>query len=102
MVTPVRARDLRRNYGRNHEPSLAYYDLLSQAEAESGSPAESGIAKAEYYYLTGGTQLAIDHLKFAQRQAELNYYQMERIKARLAQLEYELTLEKELKLEPEG
>ena len=99
---PGRARDLIRNYGRNHEPSLAYYDLLSQAEAESGSPAESGIAKAEYYYLTGGTQLAIDHLKFAQRQAELNYYQMERIKARLAQLEYKLTLEKELKLEPEG
>ena len=99
---PIKARDLIRNYGRNHEPSLAYYDLLSQAEAEAGSPAEAGIAKAEYYYLTGGTQLAIDRLKFAQHQTELNYYQIERIKARLAQLEYELTLEKELKLAPEG
>jgi beta-barrel assembly-enhancing protease len=99
---PSRARELIRNYGRNHEPSLPYYDLLSQAEAEAGSPAEAGIAKAEYYYLIGGTQLAIDRLKFAQQQTELNYYQMERIKARLAQLEYELALERELKLAPEG
>ena len=99
---PGKARELIRNYGRSHEPSLAYYDLLSQAEAESGSPAEAGIAKAEYYYLTGGTQLAIDRLKFAQHHTELNYYQMERIKARLAQFEYELTLERELKLAPES
>jgi predicted Zn-dependent protease len=99
---PVRALDLIRNYGRNHEHSLAYYDLLSQAEAETGSPAEAGIAKAEYYYLTGGTQLAIERLKFAQSQTDLNYFQLERIKARLEQLEYELTLEKELNLLPEG
>lgn len=92
------ARDLLRRYGQDHEPDLAYYDLLSQAEAETGSPAESGIAKAEYYYLSGDTKLAIDRLKFAQLQTELNYYQQERISARLTQLEYELELEKELQL----
>ena len=96
------ARDLLRNYGRDNEHDVVYYDLLSQAEAEAGSVAEAGIAKAEYYYLTGGTQLAIDRLKFAQRQPGLTYHQQERIKARLAQLQYELELEKDLNLAPEG
>jgi beta-barrel assembly-enhancing protease len=95
---PLVARDLLRKYGRDHEPGLIYYDLLSQAEAESGAAAESSIAKAEYYYLIGGTQLAIDHLSFAQRQNRLTYHQEERIKARLQQLQYELQLEKDLNL----
>ena len=96
---PVAARDLLRKYGRNHEPDLIYYDLLAQAEAENGATVESSIAKAEYYYLIGGTQLAIDHLRFAQRQNTLTYHQGERINARLAQLEYELELEKDLDIQ---
>ncbi len=99
---PENARQLLRDYGRTHEPSLLYYDLLSQAEAESGALGESDIAKAEYYYLLGGTHLAIERLKFAQRQTDLSYYQMERIKARLAQLEYELQIERELELAPDS
>ncbi|HSR63610.1 MAG TPA: M48 family metalloprotease [Gammaproteobacteria bacterium] len=93
---PARAREILRKYGRDHEPDLYYFDLLSQAEAQTGHPAEAGIAKAEYYYLSGETQLAIDRLKYAQRQTPLDYYQEERVSARLAQLEYELQLEKEL------
>lgn len=93
---PEQARTLLRKYSRNNIDDLVYHDLLSQAEAQSGSPAEAGIAKAEYYYLAGGTQLAIDRLKFAQQQPDLTYYQEERIKARLAQLENELELEKEI------
>ena len=93
---PQQARELLIDYGRRHEPDIAYYDLLSQAEAETGSPAEAGIAKAEYYYLSGDTKLAIERLKFAQHQTSLDYYQQERVKARLVQLEYELELEKEL------
>ena len=90
-----------RNYAKNHEPDVTYYDLLSQAEADAGSEAEAGIAKAEYYYLTGSTKLAIDRLKFAQHQTSLTYHQQERIKARLEELEYELGLEKDMKLEPQ-
>lgn len=90
------ALDLLLDYGRKHEPDIAYYDLLSQAQGETGSVAESGISKAEYYYLSGDTKLAIERLKFAQHQTSLDYYQEERVKARLAQLEYELKLEKEL------
>lgn len=95
---PARARDLLRNYGGIHEKDALYYDLLSQAEAQIGSPVESSIAKAEYYYLVGGTKLAIDHLKFAQRQKKMSYHQEERVKARLEQLQYEFELEKELDL----
>jgi predicted Zn-dependent protease len=93
---PQQARSLLVQYGRKHEPDIAYYDLLSQAEAQTNSPAEAGIAKAEYYYLSGDTKLAIERLKFAQHQTTLDYYQQERVKARLLQLEYELEIEKEL------
>lgn len=96
---PEAARDLLRNYDRDHESDLVYYDLLSQAEAETGAPVESSIDKAEYYYLIGGTKQAIDHLKFAQHQNKLTYHQEERIKARLAQLEDELELEKDMNLQ---
>ena len=93
---PQQARDLLTDYGRRHEPDIAYYDLLSQTQAQTGSPAEAGISKAEYYYLSGDTKLAIERLKFAQHQSSLDYYQEERVKARLAQLKYELEMEKEL------
>ncbi len=95
---PGEARDLLVDYTRDYSSDLIYYDLLSQAEARSDSPVEAGIAKAEYYYLSGDTQLAIDRLKFAQLEYTPDYYQSERIKARLEQLEYELSLEKKLKL----
>ena len=95
---PAEARDILRNYGRYHEPDLTFYNLLAQAEAQSGSPVESGIAKAEYYYLSGDTKLAIDRLKYALSQQKLDYYQKERISARQAQLEYELELEEQLEL----
>ena len=93
---PQQARSLLLDYGRKHEPDIAYYDLLSQADAGTGAPAEAGITKAEYYYLSGDTKLAIERLKFAQHQTALDYYQEERIKARLVELEYELKLEQDL------
>ena len=95
---PEKARKLLRDYGQYHEQDHLYFDLLSQAEAEAGDPAESSIAKAEYYYLAGSTETAIKHLEFAQQKHKMTYYQEERVKARLAQLEYELELERELKL----
>ncbi len=95
---PQQARDLLLHYRRQSEPDPTYYDLLSQAEAQSGSLANSGIAKAEYYYLTGDTQLAIDRLIHTKRQEDLDYYQRAQIIARISQLEYERELEKELNL----
>ncbi|OGT35266.1 MAG: hypothetical protein A2W28_09890 [Gammaproteobacteria bacterium RBG_16_51_14] len=95
---PQDARELLRHYGQNHDPDIAYYNLLAQAEGEAGNEAESALAKAEYYYLQGETKLAIDKLKFIQNQGGLDYYLVERISARLVQLEYELGLEEELKI----
>ncbi len=94
----AQARDLLHHYRRQQEPDPAYYDLLAQAEAQNGSMANSGIAKAEYYYLTGDTKLAIDRLIHAKRESKLDYYQREKIIARINQLEYELELEEELKI----
>ncbi len=95
---PDEARKLLRRYGSSHDPDISYYNLLSQAEGQTGSPIESGIAKAEYYYLLGDTELAIKRLQLAKNQGTPDYYQKERIDARLAQLEYERELEKDLKL----
>ncbi len=93
-----KARGLLLKYGRNHESDITFLNLLSQAEAQSGSMVESFITKAEYYYLLGDTELAIQRLRLAQEQGKLDYYQKERITARLIQFEYERELEKELKL----
>jgi beta-barrel assembly-enhancing protease len=93
---PGHARDLLIHYRRLQDPDPAYYNLLSQAEAQSGSMANSGIAKAEYYYLTGDTKLAIDKLIHTKREDALDYFQREIITARISQLEQELELEKDL------
>lgn len=93
-----KAREILLKYGRNHESDITFLNLLSQAEAQSGFTIESYITKAEYYYLLGDTELAIQRLRQAQNQGKLDYYQKERITARLVQLEYERELEKELKL----
>ena len=95
---PQKTRDLLHHYRRKHEPGPAFYELLSQAEAQSGSTANSGIAKAEYYYLTGDTKLAIDKLIHTKREDTLDYYQREIIVARISQLEYELELEENLQI----
>lgn len=92
------ARDLLLEYRRQQAPGTAYYELLSQAEAENGSPANSGIAKAEYFYLIGNTKLAIERLKQAQREGPLDYYQEQIITTRIQQLEYELELEQRLQI----
>ena len=93
-----RARELLLKYGRAKDPDITYLNLLSQAEAQSGSEVESYLTKAEYFYLLGDTELAIQRLKMADGVGTPDYYQKERITARLQQLEYERELEKELDL----
>jgi predicted Zn-dependent protease len=97
---PAKARDLLKRYGKTHEPDLTYYEYLARAEAESGNEVESAMANAEYYYLGGETRVAIERLKYIlrnQRPAP-DYYQQERIHARLAYLEQELQFEIDLGL----
>ncbi len=97
---PYLARDKLRDYGKFQAPDITYYDYLTRAEAEAGNPVESSMANAEYYFLTGETRVAIEQLKHLLRQnaPRPDYYQTERIQARLAYLEQELQLERDLKL----
>ena len=95
---PNQARELLNHYHRLQDHDPEYYYLLSQAEAQSGSMANSGIAKAEYYYLTGDTRVAIDKLIHTKRSNSLDYFQREIITAKISELEYELELEQDLQI----
>ena len=97
---PHPARDKLREYGKFQAPDITYFDYLTRAEAEAGNQVESSIANAEYYFLTGETQVAIEQLKHLLRQQapRPDYYQTERIRARMAFLEQELELERDMKL----
>lgn len=97
---PYLARDKLREYGKFQPPDITYFDYLTRAEAEAGDPVESSIANAEYYFLTGETRVAIEQLRHILRQQapRPDYYQTERIKARMAFLEQELELERDMKL----
>ncbi len=93
-----KARDILKSYERHHTHDLKSYTLLGQAEAMLGNEIETAIIQAEYYYLAGETKLAVDKLKFIKQQYKLDYYQEQRISARMAELEYELDLEKDLEI----
>lgn len=97
---PEQAKDLLRKYGKYRDPDLTYYEYLTRAETESGNSIEAGMASAEYYYLSGETRVAIQQLKhiLRQRNPRPDYYQKERLQARLVFLEQELQIERDLKL----
>lgn len=95
---PGEARGLLRQYARNNPTDHQYFELMAQAEGQIGSDIESGIARAEYFYLIGDTSLAIERLQHTQRQPGLDYYQQQRISARLDHYKEEFKLERELNL----
>ncbi|MEM7027257.1 MAG: M48 family metalloprotease [Pseudomonadota bacterium] len=90
------AREMLKEYERFYEHDLNTYSLLGQAEAMLGNDIETAIIQADYYYLAGETKLAIDKLKFVQQQYKLDYYQEERVKARMSELQYEFKLEEQI------
>ena len=92
------AREILKSYERHHSHDLNSYTLLGQAEAMLGNEIETAIIQTEYYYLAGETKLAVDKLKFIKQQYKLDYYQDQRVSARMDELEYELELEKDIKL----
>ena len=72
--------------------------MLGQAEAMLGNEVETAILQSEYYFLAGSTKLALDKLVFIKQQYQIDYYQEQRVNARMAELEYELELENDLNL----
>jgi len=97
---PEDARDVLKDYGKFNEPDLTYYQYLTQAEAEAGNPIESGLASAEYHYLSGETVMAVRQLQLLLRQnnPSPDYYQAERLQDRLVFMEQELKIERDMKL----
>ncbi len=92
------ARDILKNYERHYSHDLNTYSLLGQAEAMLGNEMETAFIQAEYYFLAANTKLAIDKLKFIKQQYSLDYYQEQRVTARMTEFQYELELEENLDL----
>ncbi len=91
-------RDIIKKYERHHSHDLNSYALLGQAESMLGNEIETAILQSEFYYLAGETKLAIEKLKFIKQRYKMDYYQEQRVMARLSELEYELELEEDIKL----
>ncbi len=93
---PGKARDILKHYAKYNTPDIAYYNYLTRAEEEAGNPVEAGIANAEYYYLTGETRVAVERLRYILQQRNIypDYYQEERIQARLEFYQQDLELER--------
>ena len=83
---PEIARALLREYAVGRATQPRYYKLLAEAEESTGSMIESHIALAEYYFRLGRLRLAMQQLELAKRGAQADYYQRERIEARIEEI----------------
>ena len=97
---PERARDILREYGKFNEPDIIYYENLMRAEGDAGNKIEAGMASAEYYYLSGETQVAVQQIQHLLNNREMrpDFYQREKLQDRLAFMERELKIERDMKL----
>ncbi len=86
------ARKRLREYAYEHTPDPRYYKMLAEAEELAGSNVESHIALAEYYFSLGETPMAMQQLELARREPGIDYYQTERVLARMDEMKAELEL----------
>ena len=93
------ARRLLRDYRQqgNYMQDLQFYELLAQAETQSGYVVDGQIAQAEALYIKGDLEIAIDKLEQAEKQPKISYYQKERVGARLKEIADELGIKHEAK-----
>lgn len=84
---PRQAREVLREYARNHPRDVPYFQLLADAEGRAGSLVEAHIARAEYYFASGERERAMEQLKIARHTQGVDRFQSQRIEARLAELE---------------
>ena len=97
---PTQAKDILREYGKFNDPDIIYYEYLTRSEGEAGNKIEAGMASAEFYYLSGETRVAIQQLQhlLGGRELQPDFYQREKIQDRLAFMEQELKIERDMKL----
>jgi len=89
---PREARDALVAYGQDREPGPNYYRLLARSQDLAGNLLEAHLAMAEYQYLMGQTEQAVQQLERARREVRDDFYAASRIDARLAPLKEELAL----------
>jgi len=78
----------------NHQENAKAFKLLAQAAGATGHKVQTHTAMSQYYFLNGFTSQAIEQLKLAEKQPELNDYLTARIQARITQLQTLLEAEK--------
>src|SRR3569623_634657 len=92
LALPAAGQTLQDNL-RSREPRPLVYKLLAQAENDAGAPIESKQALAEYAYLSGQTQSAIDYLNQALALTKPDdFYRASRIEARLKEFKSEVAM----------
>jgi beta-barrel assembly-enhancing protease len=65
------------------------YQLLAQAQGQTGRTVDAHESLSEFYYRTGDLRSAVDQLKMARRLARSDFYQASKIEARLSDLRAE-------------
>lgn len=85
----AKARGLLADHIRQRSPDPVLYKLLAEAEGAAGHKAAAHQALAEYYYLNGQTDAAIQQLNLALDRKEADFYQASQIEDRLRQLREE-------------
>lgn len=78
--------ELLQAYLRNHAADAELYKLQARAEDAAGHDGEAYLSMAEYHYLNGQTNSAIEQLERAQQLKNLDFYLSSRIDARHEEL----------------
>jgi predicted Zn-dependent protease len=94
---PRAARDLLGPLLRQRGDDPALYRMMAAAAGDSGAPAEAHRAQAEFFYLTGNLNGAIQQLQLASRLAGDNFYLQSSIEARMSAIKEEIALYQQAK-----
>jgi len=74
---------------KSHAEQPQVMELMARASARSGKRAEGYRYQAEYYYLTGAVDAAVQQLELAMREPGVDFYQSSIIEARLREVRAE-------------
>ncbi|MEN8214227.1 MAG: M48 family metalloprotease, partial [Pseudomonadota bacterium] len=94
---PKSAYQLLKKFSRSHSDDPFVMRLLSRAAAGSGKKAESHSALAEYHYLRGEPDVAVQQLRIALKTPGLSFQQKSKIEARSREIDAEIRASKKKK-----
>jgi predicted Zn-dependent protease len=86
---PEQARRALQPLLKSHSDQPQVMELIARASARSGKQAEGYRYQAEYYYLTGAVDAAVQQLELAMRDPTLDFYQSSIVEARLREVRAE-------------